>query len=149
VQPPNALLDQIAKLIAADATTLGSATALKLHLAMANFTPSPALLLAGLTEATFAGYAAINLVTGTQLEYVDGVSGLRTVELKAPAGGLNFTVTGAANLPQTIYGYYVTDNGVTVLYGSALFPSPINLTVVGQGFDVPPLRFAFSNSSPV
>ena len=42
-------------LLAADAATLGSVTAMKMHLAAASFTPSPGLTLASLTEATFTG----------------------------------------------------------------------------------------------
>jgi hypothetical protein len=135
-------------LVAADTTQLGSATALKVHLAIANFVPSPTLTVASFTEATFTGYAALLVGTGTQISYVDPVTGLRTIELKAPAGGWNFKATAGTGLPQTVYGFYVTDNGSANLWLSALLATPVTLTASGQGLDIPAPRIAFLNSSP-
>jgi hypothetical protein len=148
MQPSQSILNQIATLLAGDTTTLANAAALKIHLAKANFTPSPALLLAGLTEADFVGYAALAAGIGAQLNYVDPVTGLVTIEIKPPAGGWHFSVTGITNLPETIYGWYVTDNGTTVLYGSARLVTPIPLTASGQGFDIDLPKFAFLTNSP-
>src|SRR5262249_22056852 len=148
MQPSNPLLDQIMALIAADTTTLGSATALKVHLANANFVPSASLTVASFTEATFTGYAALLCGTGTQITYVDPIPGLRTIEFKAPAGGWNWKCTAGTGLPQTIYGFYVTDNGSANLYGCALLATPVPITASGQGLDIPAPRFAFLNTSP-
>jgi hypothetical protein len=148
MQPTNPLLDQIMALVAADTTQLGSATALKIHLAIANFVPSPTLVVGSFTEATFTGYVPLLVGTGTQISYVDPVTGLRTIELKAPAGGLNFKATAGTGLPQTIFGFYVTDNGSATLFGSQLLTTPVVLTASGQGFDIPPPRLAFLNTSP-
>src|SRR5713226_9047204 len=112
--PSNAILDRIAVLLADDTTTLAAVLALKVHLAIAPFTPSRDLDVTTLTEAT------ITPTAGNQLEYVDPVTGLRTVELTPPIGGWHFQTTGTANLPQTVYGWYVTNNAGTILYGSGL-----------------------------
>ncbi len=148
MQPSNVLLDQIMALVAADTTQLGSATALKMHLAIANFVPSPSLTVASFVEATFTGYAALLGGTGTQISYVDPLTGLRTIEIKGPAGGWNFKCTGATGLPQTVYGGYLTDNGSATLFGSFLLGTPVPITASGQGLDIPAPRFAFLNTSP-
>jgi hypothetical protein len=146
--PSKTLQTQIATLIAGDATTLGSSTAMHVHLAKAAFTPSPNLDPATLTEADFAGYAAIDPTTGTQLIYQDPVTGLITVEIKEPVGGWHFQTTGTGQLPQTIYGWYLTDSTDAVLYGSGLLDTPVPLAISGQGFNLPTLTFAFANNSP-
>src|SRR5262245_40946180 len=132
----NTILDRLAALLQTDATTLAPAAGgVKVHLASAAFTPSPTLTIAGLTEATFTGYTALVAGTGSQQEFLDPVTGNRVVQLNEPAGGWHWATTGAVGLPQTIYGFYVTDNGTTALYGSQLFPTPITLTAAGQGID--------------
>jgi hypothetical protein len=139
--PTNTLLDKTATLLAADATTLAAATALKIHLAMASFTPSATLVIANVTEATFTGYAALNAGIGTQQEFVDPVTGNRIIQILDPAGGLHWATTGATGLPMTIYGWYLTDNGNTTIYMSSLLPGgPVTLTASGQGIDVPTVR---------
>jgi hypothetical protein len=146
--PSNVILDAIASLLANDATTLANMTALHVHLAQAPFTPTPALDPTTLVEANFGGYAVLDPTAGAQSVFLDPVTGLRTVELKSPIGGWHFQTTGTTNLPQTIYGWYVTDHTDAVLYGSGLLSTPVPLTAVGQGFDLPSLSFAFSNNSP-
>jgi hypothetical protein len=150
VIPTTAVLQQIADLLAADATTLApAADACHVHLAMAPFTPSADLLLAGLTEADFDGHTALNAGIGPQESYTDPVTGLRIVQLLEPAGGWHWVTSGVTNLPETIYGYYVTDNANAVLYGSALLPTPVTLNAVGQGIDLPYVRLTFLSGSPI
>jgi hypothetical protein len=146
--PTNVILAQIPALLAADTTTLAAALALKVHLSQANFTPGPALIVGSFTEANFSGYAALSPTPGSQNVFIDPATGLRTVELKAPLGGWVFITTGVANLPQTIYGFYVTDNAGAVLYASQLLATPIPLTVSGQGIVLPDIRFSFLGTSP-
>lgn len=138
----NLLLDRLATILSTDTGSLAPAAGgVKVHLASAPFNPAPSLLLAGLTEATFQGYAALLAATGAQMEFVDPVTGNRVVQLQEPAGGWHWATTGAVGLPMTIYGIYVTDNGVTVLYGSQLFSTPVVLTASGQGIDQGQVRF--------
>jgi hypothetical protein len=139
--PSQFLVNRIQALLATDTTTLApAASACKVHLAMAAFVPSAALLIGGLTEATFTGYAALLAGTGTQQSFNDVASGGRVVQLLEPAGGWHWQTTGTTGLPMTIYGWYVTDNGTTTLYGSALFATPVLLTLTGDSVDIPQVR---------
>jgi hypothetical protein len=146
--PSQVLQNIIATLLAHDTGSLANATAMHVHLAKAPFTPSPVLDVTGLVEADFAGYAIIDPTAGNQLEYYDPITGLVTVELATPVGGWHFQTTGTGQLPQTIYGWYVTDHTDAILYGSGLLATPVPLTASGQGLDLPPLTFAFLNNSP-
>ena len=146
--PTTVIQDAVATLLANDAGTLANMTALKVKLSKTNFTPSPALTLGGVTEADFDGYAAINPTAGAQSEFIDPVTGLRTVELVPPAGGWHFHTTGLTHLPMNIYGWYVTDHTDAILYGSGLLAAPITLQLSGQAFDLPSLVFQFLNNSP-
>jgi hypothetical protein len=147
--PTSEIQLQIAKLLAEDTTTLAAVAVLHLHLAKSPFTPNPGLDIGTLTEADFDGYGPIDVVAGSQLFFTDPATGLVTVELKSPAGGWHFACTGVTNLPQTIYGFYVTDNADAVLYGAQLLDTPITISASGQAFDVPNPRYNFSNNSPM
>lgn len=139
--PSQFLVNRIQTLLATDATTLApAASACKVHLAMASFVPSAALLIGGLTEATFTGYAALLAGVSTQQTFNDPLTGGRIVQLLEPAGGWHWQTTGTTGLPMTIYGYYVTDNGTATLYGSALFSTPIVLSLTGDAVDIPQVR---------
>ena len=147
MQPSQSLATQVSTLLGADTTTLAAATALKLHLAQAAFTPALSLTVASFTEATFTGYAALAAgATGTQTSYLDPATGNTFLEIKPPVGGWLFKTTSAAGLPQTIYGYYLTDSTSATLYGSALLSAPVILTLSGQGIEVPNARFVFPPS---
>lgn len=147
--PSAALQLQIGTLLAGDTTTLASATALHVHTAKQPFTPSPALDVTTLVESDFGGYAPIDPATGVQLVYLDAVTGLITVEMKPPAGGWHFLTTSSSNLPQNVYGWYLTDSTDAILYGSGLLAPPVGLTASGQGFDLPSMTFAFPANSPI
>ncbi len=148
MQPSNVILDEIATLLAHDATTLANMTALHVHLAKAAFTPTPGLDPTTLNEADFMGYTVLSPTAGNQLEYVNPGSGLRTIELSPPIGGWHYQTTGTPNLPQTIFGWWVTDHTDAILYGSGLLATAIPLSASGQGIDLPSLTFAFANKSP-
>jgi hypothetical protein len=142
-QPSQALLNRLSALLATDTTTLAPAAGgVKVHLAQNAFAPSLSLALGSLTEANFTGYAALLAAVGNQQNFQDPVTGNGVVQLVEPLGGWHWATTGTANLPQTIYGFYVTDNGSATLYGSALFSAPITLTASGQGIDIAQVRFA-------
>lgn len=148
MQPTSLLANQVSNLVATDVSQLANASAPKVHLAAASFAPSLSLLLAGLTEATFTGYAAMAAgSSGAQIRYFDPVTGNALVELKPPIGGWVFNCTANTSLPQTIYGYYVTDNGSANLYGTALMPNgSVTLTASGQAIELPNVRFTFPPS---
>lgn len=146
--PTTVILDRINKLLADDATTLANLMAMKLKLVKAPFVPSPTLDPSTLTIADFGGYADLSPTAGNQNSFIDPVTGLRVVELVEPAGGWHWQTTSAANLPQTIYGWVLTDSTGAIAYASGLLPAPIPLTLSGQGFDVTGLRFNFLSNSP-
>jgi len=140
--PTDLILNALQTLLGEDPATLAPVTdGLLVHLANAAFTPSVSLVLAGLSEADFTGAAALEAGAGPCQLFTDGISGLRVIQLNEPLGGWHWQPTNTSNLPQIIYGYYVTDNPATVLYGAALFPTPYNLSAVGQGIDVGQIRF--------
>src|SRR5262249_50300990 len=112
-----------------------------------SFTPSLSLLISSFTEATFVGYSALAAgATGAQLNFFDPATGNALVEVKAPASGWFWKVTATTSLPQTIYGSYLSDNGSATLFGSQLLASPVTLTAINQGLEVPNVRFTFPPS---
>jgi hypothetical protein len=147
VFPTQAMLNRLATILGADTGSIAAAAAPKVHLAQAVFTPGPGLTLGGLTEATFVGYAALSGAPGAVIPFTDPLTGLQTINLPDPAGGWHFGVTGGAGLPQTMYGWYVTDSGQTTLWGAQLFITPVVLTATGQGVDIPLVRFALSQAA--
>ncbi len=149
MQPTNVILDAIVNLLANDSATIApAALALKVHLAAANFTPSPTLTVADFTEASFTGSTALDAGLGACEVFQDPVSGLRTIQLNEIAGGWHWLCTVTPSPAQVIYGYYVTDNANTVLYGSTKFPTPITINIAGQAIDIAWIRYTFSNGSP-
>lgn len=144
--PSQFLLNRLQTLLAGDTTTFNAPTAMKAHLAQAAFTPGPALTLASFTEATFTGYAALAAGVGTGQTFND-VTGGRVVQALEPAGGWHWQATGTTGLPQTIYGWYLSDNGNTQLYASGLFVTPIVLTQTGDAVDVPQVRVTIATTA--
>jgi hypothetical protein len=143
MQPSQALLNRLGALLAADATTIAPASGgVKVHLAQNAFTPSLSLVLASLTEASFTGYAALLGAVGAQQNFQDPSSSNGIVQIVEPLGGWHWATTASTGLPQTIYGYYLTDNGTANLYAAALFTTPITLTASGQGVDIAQVRLA-------
>jgi hypothetical protein len=136
-------------LLAADTATLGASTAMNLHLANANFTPSLDLAVGSLSEATFVGSTKIACGTGAQPVYYDVLTGNRVVEILEPAGGFRWTCTTSPGSPETIYGYYLTDHTDAVLYGSALLSAPVTISAAGQGLDIGSIKLAWSTNSPM
>jgi hypothetical protein len=142
--PGQTIINRLVALLAGDTTTLASATlACKVHLAQAAFTPAPGLTVASFTEATFQGYAALAAGLNTQQVFFDPATGNQILQMLEPAGGWHWGTTGTTSLPQTIYGWYMTDNASATVYGSALLPSPVVLNAASQGVDVPQVRYTF------
>lgn len=146
--PSPAMLDTLNTLLATDAGSLADpANALHVHLANAAFNPASVLVPGDISEATFTGSAAIAAGLGAQQDFDDPVTGLRVVQIKEPAGGWHWLCTADPLTPETIYGWYLTDNTDAVLYGSALFGTPVVITQAGQAIDLGNVRFEMSNQA--
>lgn len=135
-------------LLAADPTTLApAALALHVHLIQAPFVPDADTDFTALTEADFTGSAAKSAGVGACQTFADPITLQLAVQLNEPVGGWHWKATALTNLPQTIYGYVVTDNADAVTYGSALFPSPFPILAVNDGVDIPFIRFEITSSA--
>lgn len=148
LQPTRALWEASQDLLAADTGTLAAVTAMKLHLAAADFNPTLDIALGTLVEATFTGSAAKSAGTGTQPTFYDVGGGYRVIEILEPAGGWHWTCTATPAAPETIYGVFLTDNASAVLYGTEKFDNPITITASGQGIDLPFAKLRFRTNSP-
>lgn len=141
--PTKDLTDQLASILASDVASLGSATACKVHLIAAPFTPGPMTDLADLTEATFTGSAAKAAGTGTQQIGNAPGTGLRWVQMLEPAGGWTFKCTAAPSSPETVYGWVLTDGAGTTTWFSALLPDPVVIADVGDTVAIPWARVTY------
>lgn len=137
MQASLALREQAAKLLAADPTTLApAANACQVHLVMANFTPSEQLVASDLTFATFDGSTALAAGVGTQPEALDPNTNDAIIDILSPVGGWRWETTGVTNLPQTIYGFALTDMAGTTLYASAKLATPVTLSAINQRIEL-------------
>jgi len=137
-----ALRGAAATLLAADASTLAPATdANKIVLVKAPFTPGEGVALGDLTLADFDGSTPILVGVGTQPTGWDPNNDDRIIDLKPPTTGFRWETTGTTNLPQTIYGFALTDTAGAVVHGSQLLDTPVVLDGTGQGFNIPNINF--------
>jgi hypothetical protein len=148
MQIVRALWESVADLFAADTANFANASAVKVHLAAAPFTPGLDLALGSLTAATFTGSTALSAGTGTQPTYYDAVEGVRVMELLEPAGGWHWHCTVSPVSPETIYGFYVTDNAGATLLGAELLDAPVTISAAGQGIDVGFIKLRFRSNDP-
>lgn len=95
-----------------------------------NVTVAFATVLADLSEADFDGYAqigpldwALGSVVGTAWQMIDSTT-------------RQWTVSGGTNLPETIYGYFITDG--TYIIACESLATPIVLTAIGQVIQILP-----------
>jgi len=135
--PTQAFIDSIGTLLAADPAGFADPTTfLKVALAKAAFTPGAGLELTDLTVADFGGYAALHAANATPHLYTDPLTGEQLIVASDPTGGWHWQASSDTNLPQTIYGYYVTDHSGANLLGSGLLDTPVPLAAVGDGLDI-------------
>lgn len=137
MQPTLALREQMAALLAADATTLAPAmNANKIFLVMNNIVPTEQSVLADMTAATFTGSGALLVGTGAQEVALDPANNDAIIDLLPPTTGFRWVTGDAVNLPQTIYGYALVDHGVTTLLACAKLDNAVTLTAAGQRVDI-------------
>lgn len=135
------LQNSVAELVRADTTILASASAMFVKLSKTSFTPGPNQVPGDFTEADFDGYGAIQGTAGAQTGGIDPLTGQTLITINEAGDPWFWQVTGLTNLPQTIYGAYLTNNGGTKVWGSVLFLNPIPLSAIGQQIDIGNLMF--------
>jgi len=101
-----------------------------------NYTPNAQSIIDDFEAANFDGYAGVNCAAGAPGKYLNPVTGAWEIRPKEPAGGFEFKTTGVTNLPQTIYGAFMTGPADEV-YAAVRFETPIVLTAANQVIDVP------------
>jgi len=139
--PSQEILDAAAALLAADTATLDNATDVEVILFKDPITPTPATVVGDLTPADFDGYAPLAKAASGPVVTTDPDTGDKLIRIPDPAGGWNWVTSGVTNLPQTIYGYALTDNTGADLYGIHVFDTPITLTAAGQGVVIGDVTF--------
>lgn len=145
----DALLDALQTFLATEASLLAPlADPVVIHLAKAAFTPSMSMLPGDFIEADFDGYLPLEGVVGAQLAFLDPATLRRVVQLKDPAGGWHWESTGVTNLPQDIFGYWLSSNDGLTVYASQLLDTPVTISGSGQGLDVGLSRFTFLPNTP-
>lgn len=109
----------------------GPLNANKLKLYKNPLTLTPAIVLADLVEADFDGYAAVSpVVWSAPFRDVDGSA-------LVLGGDAPFICTGDT-ISNSIYGYYLTNTGSTVLIAVYAFAAPVGVSVAGQACPVVP-----------
>lgn len=112
-----------------------NATPLHLHLFKNNYTPTNATILANLTESTFAGYAAVDLITWAAPSVAAHVATMS-------AAARTFT-RSSSGTGEPVYGYFVTLADDTTLLWAERDPvadtsGVVYLTSAGDTYTVTP-----------
>jgi len=141
--PFTALVQAVAAAIAALPDYWGE-TDNKLRLMQNNPSISSTTVVGDLLEADFGGYAAKTATAGAAVVN-DPLTGNILLRIPDIAGGWDFLTSGTTNLPQTIYGAYVTDAAGAILLGAVKFPTPIVLTATAQIVQVDDLNWVLTN----
>lgn len=133
------MADLGSKQVMLEARANWNSTALKLHLFKNNHTPAVTDTISDYTESTFAGYAAVSMTTWTAAAIASHIATM-TSDTKT----FTRSTTGTA---ENVYGYYVTDNGSTILLWAERDPlAPIVLTNSGDSYTVTPSLAAKDDS---
>lgn len=111
-------------------TTAFNTMGIRLHLFTNNYTPVAGSVLANFTEATFVGYASAIVGAWAAPSTSGGRASSQppVITFTAPGGGL----------PQTVYGYYVTDAASTIVYWAERDPAatPFVFSAPGNQYSV-------------
>lgn len=137
----DSLVLKMANALGADTTSLAAPTTfVALHLAQEPFVPSPQLVVGDLTEATFTGSGALHAASAATQVFTDPTAGNVILQINEPAGGWHWVTGDAVALPQTIYGFYLTNAAGSTLWASELLDEPVELSGAGQAIDIPQAR---------
>jgi hypothetical protein len=126
---------------AADSVVFVPAAPTKLMLYQNDVAIDENLVLGDLTAADFDGYAAIASPNAAGQVAVDPVTGDQIVTVNEAAGGWRWETTGLTNLPQTIFGFALTNAAGAVLLAIEALPVPVTLTASGQEINIGTAKF--------
>lgn len=117
---------------------------MKLKLFKNDVTPSHESTPATFTEADFTGYAAITLTTTS---WNAGVAGTGTGTALANKASIDYAqqtfTMGVPGTTNTVYGYFITDNAGTTLYGAERFAASQSMALSGDSIKITP-KFTLS-----
>jgi hypothetical protein len=132
------LVNQLATLLAADATTLAPAMDANEIALVTNsdFTPSPLTVIGDVTLAAGNGLDAIVGAAGAQLVGSDPATGQKIITIKEPAGGWHWALTMDLVSPLIIYGFCLTSTGGAAYLAGQLLPAPITVQFTGDTIDI-------------
>jgi hypothetical protein len=133
----------LGELLAADVATLAAATANKIALIAAPFTPGEGLVIGDLTLATFTGSTPKSGVSGAQQAGVNPVTSDQVITILAPAGGWRWECTAAPVAPEGIFGFALIDDTGATLLGVQALPSPVSIGAVGDFLDLGAVAMTF------
>jgi len=142
--PFSAAVWQIANAIAQLSDWWGESTN-KVRLMQNNANIDANTVVGDLVEATFLGSDAINVADSPQVRK-DPLTGKNVFRFYCPEQGYAWYTGSTLNLPQTIYGAYVTNLDGDKLLGAAKFPTPIVLTAEYQLIDLGNVIFEVSDT---
>lgn len=136
MEPVQLILERAAILLGSDTATFFNGDGLEIHLAQNLFAPGPGLVIGDLVQADFDGYNPAVRASAALPESLDPINGDIVLSINSLTG-LPYETTGTTNLPQTIYGFYLTDQDETVVWAAELFDAPITLTGINQSIQLP------------
>jgi len=126
-------LNDLLSLWMADALTAGPTFA-HLKLFANNVTVSQTTELADLTEATFTGYAEQNLSAAA--DWLAALVDANGNVSRRDAVVYHFAASTPNLVPNTIYGYYLTNNANNLLLAAGNFLTPFDFTVDAAALDL-------------
>lgn len=111
-------------------------------LIQAPFTPGLDVNIGNLSLANFTGSGALSSNTSWSGPNIDPTTRSRYITYPSAIGGNTWLVGDTVNLPQTIYGYVVSEHGTNNTFGSHLLPTPITLQEPGDQIDIGPVTIS-------
>lgn len=142
--PMKAVRLLLGSLLAADTSSLAPAiSANKMMLFVNNIAITEDLAVGDLVPANFTGYAPILGSTGAQEVGLLPQTLAQAITLDTPVGGWRWVTADLVNLPQTIYGYALTNNAGSTLLAVGLLDTPIQLNSAGVIVDLGTVNLTF------
>jgi hypothetical protein len=133
----------LGNLLAADTATLAPATANKIALVSAAFTPNENLTATDLVYATFVGSTPKAGASGPQGVGQKPSTGEQYITILTPVGGWRWVCTTAPGSPETIYGYAMLDTTLATLLAMAIFDTPYIIRNVNDEIDLGSVPMTF------